>query len=152
MDIIFGTTYPASALSNLAPHAFIFDGVPCASAEGPLQSFKYEHVESQRAICLLSGREAKRRGQVRNQEWRAAQCLWWKGMAYPRNSRWYQRLLDCLYESLFTNIEFRNALVCTGSEELTHSMGSRDPRVTILTEEEFCSRLMKLRERLLVRP
>ena len=33
MDIGSGKSYPAHALSNFAPHPFVFDGVECASLE-----------------------------------------------------------------------------------------------------------------------
>jgi predicted NAD-dependent protein-ADP-ribosyltransferase YbiA (DUF1768 family) len=152
MDILSDAPYPASALSNFAPHAFVFDGVNCASAEGPLQSFKFEDESVQQTICLLSGIEAKKCGRKRNKVWRSAQCLWWKGVAYSREGSEYQKLLDRLYDALFANAEFRTALLLTGNEMLRHSVGYHDPKMTILTEEEFCSRLTKLRERLLISP
>ena len=34
MDIGSGSSYPSCALSNFAPHKFIYDGVECASMEG----------------------------------------------------------------------------------------------------------------------
>jgi len=140
MDIVSGASYPASSLSNFAPHAFFFDGVECVCAEGPLQSFKFEDEEAQREICSLSGREAKKRGRKRNNAWRMAQCLWWKGVAYTREGPEYQKLLDALYDALFTNIDFRNALVLTGNEVLRHSIGHQDQKMTVLTEEEHHAR------------
>lgn len=38
MDISSGAGYPASSLSNFAPHEFEIDGIKCASMEGFLQS------------------------------------------------------------------------------------------------------------------
>lgn len=149
MDILSDAPYPASALSNFAPHDFVFDDVNCASGEGALQSFKFEDEETQRKVCLLSGVEAKKCGRKRNKVWRPAQCLWWKGVAYPREGPEYQVLLDRLYDALFTNADFRTALVLTGNEVLRHSVGYHDPKMTVLTEEEFCSRLTKLRDRLI---
>ncbi len=35
------------------------DAVACASMEGFLQSLKYADVDTQKAICQLSGKEAK---------------------------------------------------------------------------------------------
>ncbi len=40
MDIGAGKGWPESALSNFAPHPFTFRGLPVASMEGLLQSFK----------------------------------------------------------------------------------------------------------------
>lgn len=44
MDIKSGCGYPASALSNFAPHPFVLDGVYCASMEGFLQSLKFNSI------------------------------------------------------------------------------------------------------------
>lgn len=148
MDIIGNAQYPASALSNFAPHTFMFDGVRCASMEGLLQSFKEEDIVAQHATCLLVGAAAKKHGKARNAAWKQAQRLWWKGIGYPRKSFAYQDLLDRAFESLFGNIDFRNALLLSGNEVLTHSIGNPDPCDTVLTEAEFCSRLMLLRSRL----
>ena len=49
-------------LSNFYPHAFTFDGVKCASMEGFLQSLKYVCPKKQRAVCALSGKDAKEAG------------------------------------------------------------------------------------------
>jgi hypothetical protein len=42
----------------------------------------------------------------------------------------------------------RYAAIVTGDAPLTHRMGKSDPCETILTEEEFCSRLERLRRRI----
>lgn len=39
-----------------------------------------------------------------------------------------------------------NALRASGNSVLTHSIGKTDPRKTVLTAKEFCSRLTELRE------
>ncbi|WP_226377912.1 NADAR family protein [Citrifermentans bremense] len=44
--------------------------------------------------------------------------------------------------------EFADDLLATGEEVLTHSIGEQDPRKTVLTEDEFCSRLMANRSRI----
>jgi hypothetical protein len=44
------------------------------------------------------------------------------------------------------NESYQKALWDTGTEILTHSIGVSDQNEDILTEEEFCSRLMKLRD------
>ena len=51
MDIGSGTGYPAAALSNFAPHAFMLDGVECASMEGFLQALKFSNPDMQREVC-----------------------------------------------------------------------------------------------------
>ncbi len=145
MDISSKAAGPAGALSNFHAHPFVFDGVECAGAEGPIQSFKFDDPEVQREICKLSGREAKARGRERNEAWKSVQRLWWQGQEYDRHSQAYQDLLDRLFDALLENADFQATLLSSGDEELTHSIGSSDPRETVLTEQEFCSRLMKLR-------
>jgi predicted NAD-dependent protein-ADP-ribosyltransferase YbiA (DUF1768 family) len=147
MDIGSGKGYPSSALSNFSPHKFIFDDVECASAEGLLQAFKFKEPDIQVEVCSLVGKTAKFRGKKR--KWYRTQTLYWKGVEYPRKSVEYQLLLDRAYNALFEQNEgFRKALKATGKAVLTHSMGKANESETVLTKQEFCSRLTKLRGRL----
>jgi predicted NAD-dependent protein-ADP-ribosyltransferase YbiA (DUF1768 family) len=148
MDIKGRSSGPAGELSNFTAHEFIFDGVRCKCSEGPLQAFKFEDLEVQKEICMLSGREAKARGRERNEAWQSSQKLWWQGVEYDRDSYDYQNLLDRLFDALAENKEFKISLLATGAEELTHSIGETDLTKTILTEKEFCQRLMKIRRRI----
>lgn len=148
IDIMGKSQGPAGALSNFRLYLFTFDGVECAGAEGPLQSFKFQDLEVQREICMLSGPKAKARGQERNCIWKNAQKLWWLGKEYDRHGPEYQELLDRLFDALLENEDFRAALLSSGNEILVHSIGSSDPRDTVLTEQEFCDRLMIRRRRL----
>lgn len=148
IDIRSGKPGPAGALSNFCAYPFTFDEVCCAGAEGLIQSLKFDDPEVQREICGLVGREAKLRGQERDAAWKEAQKLWWQGQEYDRHSGAYQHLLDRLFDALSENPDFRAALLASGDEELTHSIGKVDPRETVLTGQEFCSRLMRLRRRL----
>ena len=147
MDIKSGSGYPASALSNFAPHPFIFDGVEVSSFEGLLQSFKFDKVHIQEEVCRLVGSAAKKRGKMRN--WQERQTLYWRGKAYKRDSDDYQRLLDRAYQAMCDQNEgFRKALLATGDAVLQHSIGRSKQSETVLTKTEFCSRLMKLRKQL----
>ena len=147
MDIGSKSGYPSSALSNFAPHKFIFDGVECASLEGLLQSFKFDKVPVQIEVCTLVGLKAKMRGKNRNKAWKSRQTLWWKGLAIDRHGDEYQNLLDMIYQSVYDqNDSFRRALAATQKAVLTHSIGHNKESDTILTEREFCSRLTKLRD------
>ena len=148
MDIGSKLGYPASALSNFSPYLFVFEGVECASMEGLLQSFKINEVHIQVEVCKLVGIHAKRRGQKRNEVWKQVQRLWWKGEEYDRHGREYQELLDWAFDALSENIFFQKALLASGDSTLTHSIGSSDRTKTVLTENEFCSRLGKIRIRL----
>ena len=152
MDIGSGNGYPSGALSNFSPHPFVFDGVECNSMEGLLQSFKFDKEHVQVEICKLVGKAAKFRGKKRNRTWKSVQKLWWKGAAMDRSGPEYQALLDRAYQAMFDlNESFRKALLASGDSVLTHSMGSNKESETVLTEREFCSRLMRLR-RIATRP
>ena len=143
MDIRSGAGFPAGNLSNFHPHPFVVDGVECASMEGFLQSLKFKNVEIQREICKLVGKAAKVRGL--NKAWYKEQILYWQGQAIKRDSQEYQLLLDKAYSALAQNENFRKALLATQNATLTHSLGQKDPKRTILSKKEFCSRLTKLR-------
>lgn len=144
MDIKTGCGYPASALSNFAPHAFILDGVHCASMEGFLQSLKFESIEMQEYVCTLVGMKAKMKG--RNKKWYRKQVLYWRGVEYKRDSKEYQELLDRAYNELNKNTKFRKALEATNTARITHSIGKNKINMTVLTEREMCSRLTRLRD------
>ena len=146
MDIGSKSGYPASALSNFAPHPFELDGVKCSSMEGFLQSLKFKNPLMQAHICTLVGKTAKFAGKKKT--WWRTQTLWWRGKPIDRHSCEYQGLLDRAYGALAATSGFRRALLATDNAVLTHSIGRRNPRETILTQSEFCSRLMKLRERI----
>ena len=148
MDVGSRSGYPASALSNFAAHAFMFDEVPCASMEGLLQSFKFDKPHIQVEVCKLVGFGAKRRGQKRNKAWKRLQTLWWKGQTYDRHGKEYQALLDKAFDALAGNDSFRRALLASHNAVLTHSIGNSNPSDTVLTEREFCSQLTKIRLRL----
>jgi len=146
LDIKSGSKYPASALSNFAPHPFVIDGVECSSMEGFLQSLKFKNSEMQKVVCKLVGKAAKFKGKKKN--WWRDQKLYWKGQEIDRHSKEYQDLLDRAYNALSKNEKFKRALLASGDSILTHSIGKRKPNRTILTVGEFCGRLMKIRERL----
>ena len=147
MDIKSGQKYPAGALSNFAPHPFVFRGVEVSSMEGFVQSLKFKDVEMQKHICTLVGFAAKKSGSKKN--WQRDQVLWWDGVAYPRKSDEYQELLDEVYTEMFTqNEKARKALLATRGANLTHSIGRSNKSETVLTRTEFCSRLMKIRRQI----
>ena len=143
MEISSGAGYPASSLSNFAPHEFIIDGVKCASMEGFLQSHKFQNPDMQRYVCSLVGKAAKFKG--KNKKWQKTQILYWQGEAIKRDSEHYQKLLDDAYNALSKNKSFKKALLATGNATLTHSMGRTKISETVLTKQEFVSRLTKIR-------
>ena len=148
MDIRSGSGYPAGALSNFSPHPFIFHGVSINSFEGFLQSLKFKNVDMQKHICSLVGLKAKKSGSKKN--WQREQLLWWDGVSYQRKSEEYQSLLDDAYSEMFNqNGKARAALLATQGANLTHKIGRTNISETVLTRTEFCSRLMKIRNKLI---
>ena len=149
MNIRFGYPYPAGALSNLARHSFLMQGVPCASMEGLLQSLKTSDVNTQIELCTKTGHVARRAGA--GIPWYDTQTLWWRGVEYSRTGDEYQTLLDEAYESLYTQSDSaKEALLTTKDVKLVHTVGKTKLCETILTRQEFCSRLMRIRRDLQV--
>ena len=147
MDIGSGKEYPSNALSNFAPHPFVFDGVQCNSFEGWLQSLKFKNFDMQKSVCLLVGKAAKFKG--KSKKWFTDQKLYWNGVVYERESKEYQELLDKAFDALSENTGFQKALIASGKSVLTHEIGKSKETETVLTKREFISRLNKIRERLL---
>ena len=146
MDIGSGSGYPSSNLSNFSPHGFVIDGVECASMEGFLQSLKFQDPEMQKHVCTLVGKAAKFKG--KKKKWWKTQTLYWQGEAIPRDSKRYQELLDKAFNALAENSSFRRALLATQNATLTHNMGKKKISETVLTKNEFTSRLTAIRNRL----
>ena len=146
MDIGSGAGFPSATLSNFAPHPFVIDGVECNSMEGFLQSLKFSNPEMQVEVCKLVGKAAKFKG--KKKKWWRTQTLYWQGVEIERSSEEYQVLLDRAFDALAQNSGFRAALLATGNSVLTHSIGKTKITETVLTRQEFCSRLMKIREQL----
>lgn len=146
MDIGSDSSYPSNALSNFAPHPFIIDGVECASMEGFLQSLKFSSAEMQVEVCKLVGKQAKFKG--KKKKWWRTQTLYWRGVPIKRDSDEYQQLLDKAYDALSMNTGFQRALLATHNATLTHTIGKNKINETVLTTQEFVSRLTKIRKRL----
>jgi len=146
MDIKSKNDYPSCELSNFCFHPFTFRGFKINSMEGLLQSLKVSDIEKQKKFFSLVGFNAKKAG--KNYDWKTSQTLYWQGIAMYRDGAEYSDFLNEVYNALSENEEFRKALLDSGDEVLTHSIGKRDYRETILTEQEFCDRLMILRARI----
>ena len=146
MEIKSRAKWPASSLSNFAPHPFILDGVECMSMEGFLQGLKFKSPEMQVHVCTLVGRAAKSKGSKKN--WQRSQMLWWRGEPIARRSERFQDLLDRAFKALSGNGKFQKALLASVPAVLKHSMGKNDQSKTVLTVSEFCGRLTRIREEL----
>ena len=147
MDIKSGRPYPAGALSNFAPHPFVFRGHDVSSMEGFLQGLKFKSAEMQLEIFKKVGVGAKRAGSGKN--WQKTQTLWYQGEPIKRDSKDYQDILDEAYNAMFDqNGKAKKALLATQDANLKHSIGRTKANETVLTKTEFCSRLMKIRDRI----
>lgn len=134
----------AAELSNFAAHSFVFRGSRIASMEALLQSLKCRWPDLQAEMWNLSGRKAKHVGSAFS--WGEDQTLYWQGELVDRHGQRYQELLDEAYDALFTqSAAARSALLKTNDLELTHTVGKEDSRETVLTREEFLSRLERIR-------
>lgn len=150
IDIGSGNEYPSPHLSNFYPHSFSVrwygEELECGSMEGFLQGLKFADPEMQRKVSLLSGTKAKYRG--KRKKWYKTQTLYWLGTEFNRSSDFYTKLMQEAFFSLCGNRDFRDALLETGNETLTHSLGRNKKEETVLTESEFCSLLTALRDAL----
>lgn len=148
IDIHSKGEYPSCSLSNFAEYEFYIDNVKCSSMEGFLQSLKFRKVKKQKQVCLLSGKDAKNstRRTLAQIRWRITHKLYWQGKRIDRFSDEYQKLIDEAYDMLSQNENFQKALKDTSSCKLTHSIGIRNMRKTVLTEFEFISRLERIRK------
>lgn len=145
MDIGSRNTYPGGALSNFSPHPFLYCGNVVNSMEGFLQGLKFKNPEMQKHVFTLVGFAAKKKGSKKNWQ-HQDHTLWLFGNAIDRLGDDYQAILDDVYKEVTRqNKGFRKALIATGNAVMTHSIGKRNPKNTVLTESEFVSRLHKMR-------
>ncbi len=150
LEISSHSEYPVNVLSNFADTDFIFDGVKIKSIEGFLQSLKEKDPQKQKEICALDGLRAKGMGKKLNKQRNYDfKNLYWQGKSIDRFSKDYQDLLNAVYNARFNNdSDFRFALYYTKNYDLGHSIGCKDKKHTILTENEFINILKNLRENL----
>ena len=144
IDIYSKGEYPSNVLSNFYPNEFTFDGVICGSMEGFLQSLKYKSIKKQQKICLLSGKETKKKGKYKFL-WKLTGNIHWQGKKIKRQSKDYKDLILNAYIALSKNDEFIKALKATENKTLIHSIGNTEERKTILTEKEFIDCLNYIR-------
>ncbi len=131
-------------LSNFSEFHFYVDGIFCASMEGFLQSLKFSDPDKQVDICKLVGLKAKFKG--KKKKWYLKQKLYWQGKIIERDSIEYQDLLDKAFSELYKNPSYKSLLKKTKGCFLTHSIGKTDIKQTVLTIDEFCTRLMAMRD------
>ena len=93
-------------------------------AEGPIQSFKFDDPKVQCEICGLVGRRPNPRGGNAMMPGRRFKSSGGKERSTIVTPEEYQHLLDRLFDALSGNTDFQVALLASGNEELTHSIGS----------------------------
>ena len=59
-----------------------------------------------------------------------------------------EEFFDEAFNALSENSSFKRALLATQNATLTHNMGKKKPSETVLTKNEFTSRLTAIRSRL----
>lgn len=132
-------------LSNFTKREFVFDGVECRSIEGVLQSFKCKDITEQKRICMLSGINAKNAGA--EIDWKKKQVLYWNNTEYQRESVEYDELLKRLYEAAYEcDSSSKNDIEDSKKYILDHSIGVEDKTETVLTKDEFISKLTMLQK------
>lgn len=137
--------YPSCALSNFAPNRFIIDGIQCESIEGFIQALKYKNTDKQREVCGLVGKDAKKAGK-KKRGWRISKRVYWQGLSYGLFSDSLQQLIDRAYIACYEQCpEFRKAISALRDEDISHSIGVKDSRYTILSEYHFIRRINMLR-------
>ena len=60
----------------------------------------------------------------------------------------YSDLICRAYDEIAKNSGFQRAILATRNSSLTHSMGKSKKNETVLTEQEFCSNLYRIRDKL----
>lgn len=145
-DIYLKSDKPWSQLSNLYNNRFTIDNTEFTSMESFLQGIKFKNVKKQAKVFKMTGKDAKHAGKQHNL-WKITGNLYYKGIRIKRNSEDYQLILDSVYYTLYEqNSEFRQALIETGLKTLEHSIGKKSKYNTILTREEYLSRLNALKD------
>lgn len=148
-DICYFHKHPFNVLCNFSPTDFWFEGVHIASMEGFIQSLKCPDAETQREVCQTVADEAKEMGRRYERDGTFdGRTLHWQGRRFGRESEEYKALLQSAYEARWQgDTEFRDVLQATNGYKLTHKIGKKDRRETVLTEDEFIEHLDILRDR-----
>lgn len=130
----------SSTLSNLFPHPLqLDDGITYGSVEAFLRGLCWNGKRKvlREEIAPLSGMDAWRIRFILP-DWREKQVLYFDGEEYERESDKYQQLLEYVYDNLRMQSElFRLALEKYKLRLIMHTMGTLDPKNTLLTVKEY---------------
>ena len=148
VNVISRGKWPANVISNFAAIAFDFRGAHCASIEGFIQSLKFSDPKEQMEVCLLSGKEAKRRGRAKAKTMTKLE-IWWAGEEFTFQSDDHFDLIEQALRAKFSQSEeAQEALLATGEAELVHNLGRPEPRLSSLPAKKFVAMLTKIRQEL----
>nr|CAI3971284.1 hypothetical protein ORM20_00235 [Ochrobactrum phage ORM_20] len=139
-------------LSNLTRHRFEFRGHLCFSTEGVLHAVKVNDIEFQKRWIKTDGVTAQRiPARYKPDAWKKTQTLWWMGEPMGRTSNEYREFVKELYfEVSRYSIEYREALIASKGKKLIHPLGPENPKLTVLTRNEFTSALEWCRDKWIV--
>ena len=143
INIAPGADYPGNMLDVYTAYLFTFrEGFLVNSLAGFLESLKYRNNDDQKKMMQVVDA-----GKIKGIK-RIPEIVFWKGESIERNSQEYQQLLDEVFKSLFTqSAAAKQALIDTKDEALSCRY-ENDKSKTLLTRDEFITRLLNLREQL----
>lgn len=146
LNISESNEYPLNKLKLDIPNSFKFCGKTCCSLASVFYAMTFEELRDQQLVCSSPAQIAKFK--ARDNDWKSSQKLHWNGVTYDRNSEEYQSFLDDLINAAVANMTFLSSLNATGDVELTYAELGNDPTQTPITSDEYCSRLMEIRDNL----
>jgi hypothetical protein len=110
---------------------------------------KFENREMQEECCSLVGAKAWMFGRNKAPDWKVKQEVYWGGVALDREGIEYESLLEEFFDSVYKDENLnRDKLLLSGDLVLAHSSGAKEKKDSILSEGEFISNLVRIRNEL----
>ena len=113
--------------------------------EALLQGIKFENAAMRNRVFEMKKGDAAKKMGSRHGHWQHRQILYLGETRVSRHDNEYQKFLDEAFTALYGVSGFQEALQDSWGWHLVHRIGEWDPKYTVLTEAEFCSRLEYLR-------
>ncbi len=146
IDILFKGDNLERRLSNLYPYQFEYDGITYASMEAFFGTLRTQDYHEKQKLYSTFGMDSWYKGH--RFSWYEKQEVYYKDKVINRHSLEYNNLITAVFDALFTNEEFKQALKEAGDLKLTHSIGKTAKDKTRLTRKEFIGHLNRLRSKL----
>lgn len=136
-------------LSNFYLYPFVLDDVQCSSMETFIQCLKYPNFDTQlKMASMAKSFDAYKEGQRTGNGWKDTQTIWWRENPIQRGSERYYLLMARAYDACYDqNIKFREALLSSEFDVLTHDIGKHDQTQTLLTVSEYLHNMYRLRSK-----